>query len=163
MFKSTLRNIPRRTASCSTRTLTTTSPCRADPWILPNTPEHIKQTAPPEDAADSPALSTFPPLPRHGETLENMRSRLLYQVRKRGTLETDLLLSTFATRPVLDTMSVDELAEFDKLLDEPDWDIYYWSTEKRAPPARWQSSKILAKLRKHAKNEGKEVRRMPDL
>ncbi|TFK49138.1 hypothetical protein OE88DRAFT_1663552 [Heliocybe sulcata] len=50
-----------------------------------------------------------------------------------------------------------------KILNEPDWDIYYWSTEKRTPPPRWQNSRILEKLRKHAKNEGKEVRRMPDL
>ena len=50
-----------------------------------------------------------------------------------------------------------------QLLDEPDWDIYYWATEKRPAPERWAESPLLAKLRIHARNEGKEIRRMPDL
>lgn len=29
------------------------------------------------------------------------------------------------------------------MLDEPDWDIYYWSIEKRNPPERWAGSKLL--------------------
>ena len=48
-------------------------------------------------------------------------------------------------------------------MDEPDWDIYYWATGKRTPPERWVGSKVLEKLRVHARNEGKVVRRMPDL
>jgi succinate dehydrogenase flavin-adding protein (antitoxin of CptAB toxin-antitoxin module) len=31
----------------------------------------------------------------------------------------------------------------DQLLDEPDWDIYYWSIEKREPPPRWKGTKLL--------------------
>jgi len=91
-----------------------------------------------------------------------MRARLVYQSRKRGTLESDLLLSTFASER-LSGMEEPELKEYDKLLDEPDWDIYYWATEKKAPPERWAQSKILELLKEHAKNEGKVVRRMPDL
>ena len=52
---------------------------------------------------------------------------------------------------------------YSQLLDEPDWDIYYWATEKRPAPERWAESPLLAKLRIHARNEGKEIRRMPDL
>ena len=48
-------------------------------------------------------------------------------------------------------------------MDEPDWDIYYWATEKRTPPERWVGSRLLEKLKVHARNEGKVVRRMPDL
>lgn len=48
-------------------------------------------------------------------------------------------------------------------MDEPDWDIYYWATGKKAPPARWEGSSVLKKLSQHVKNEGKVVRRMPDL
>ncbi|KAI0032881.1 Flavinator of succinate dehydrogenase-domain-containing protein, partial [Vararia minispora EC-137] len=102
------------------------------------------------------------PLPRPNEPIERTRARLVYQSRKRGTLESDLLLSTFADEN-LAAMTADELREYDKLLDEPDWDIYYWATDKRAPPERWAASPILAKLRQHARNEGKAVRRMPDL
>ncbi|KAI0327544.1 DUF339-domain-containing protein [Cubamyces sp. BRFM 1775] len=91
-----------------------------------------------------------------------MRARLVYQSRKRGTLESDLLLSTFA-KERLGSMDEAELHEFDKLMDEPDWDIYYWATGKKTPPERWANSRILEKLREHVRNEGKVVRRMPDL
>ncbi|KAG7098508.1 hypothetical protein E1B28_000452 [Marasmius oreades] len=91
-----------------------------------------------------------------------MRARLVYQSRKRGTLETDLLLSTFA-RDHLVAMTGAELKEYDKLLDEPDWDIYYWSTGKRSTPDRWANSGVLEKLKVHARNEGKVVRSMPSL
>ncbi|KAK2791048.1 vesicle coat component [Onygenales sp. PD_10] len=69
------------------------------------------------------------PLKRQGEDAATMRARLLYQSRKRGTLESDLLLSTFASQN-LPTMSASQLAEFDKFLDENDWDIYYWATQE---------------------------------
>ncbi len=141
-----------------------------------------------------------------------MRARLVYQSRKRGTLESDLLLSTFAQER-LGGMGERELREYDKvsgkgrvefysvlfthvriffrcvalffllsptpharcvydtvltsrreqLLDEPDWDIYYWATGKKTPPERWVGSNVLEQLREHVKNEGKVVRRMPDL
>ena len=50
-----------------------------------------------------------------------------------------------------------------QLMDEPDWDIYYWVTDKKVPPSRWANSPIIEKLKVHARNEGKVVRRMPDL
>jgi succinate dehydrogenase flavin-adding protein (antitoxin of CptAB toxin-antitoxin module) len=40
----------------------------------------------------------------------------VYQSRKRGTLESDLLLSTFA-RDQLADMSVEEMREYDKVCD----------------------------------------------
>lgn len=45
--------------------------------------------------------------------MQTLKARLVYQSRKRGTLETDLLLSTFAGE-FLDGMSVEEMKEFDK-------------------------------------------------
>lgn len=79
-----------------------------DPWPLPHTPEHIAYTA---TGAD-----TLPPtpLPRPNETVDILRARLVYQSRKRGTLESDLLLSTFA-RDNLTSMSESELREYDKV------------------------------------------------
>ncbi|KAK0658919.1 putative early meiotic induction protein 5, mitochondrial precursor [Cercophora samala] len=68
------------------------------------------------------------PLRRVGEEPDVMRARLLYQSRKRGTLESDLLLSTFAAS-FLPTMTPTQLAEYDRFLDENDWDIYYWATQ----------------------------------
>ena len=72
------------------------------------------------------------PLRRVGEDLETMRARLLYQSRKRGILETDLLLSTFA-HSHLEKMDRRMLDQYDRFLDENDWDIYYWATQQ-APP-----------------------------
>ncbi|KZT60968.1 DUF339-domain-containing protein [Calocera cornea HHB12733] len=99
---------------------------------------------------------------RADEPVDMIRARLTYQTRKRGTLESDLLLSTFA-RENLGSMGLEELREFDRLLDETDWDIYYWAIEKRVPPARWAGTVLLDRLKQHAKNEGRVVRRMPDL
>ncbi|KAK4200673.1 putative early meiotic induction protein 5, mitochondrial precursor [Triangularia verruculosa] len=68
------------------------------------------------------------PLRRVGEEPDVMRARLLYQSRKRGTLESDLLLSTFAAS-FLSSMTPSQLSEYDRFLDENDWDIYYWATQ----------------------------------
>ena len=54
------------------------------------------------------------PIVRTGETIEVKRARLLYQSRKRGILESDLLLSRFADK-YLKTMTMEELDEYDKL------------------------------------------------
>ncbi|KIK56588.1 hypothetical protein GYMLUDRAFT_229992 [Collybiopsis luxurians FD-317 M1] len=140
----------------SRRLITATSFRLSDPWPLPGTPEHLASTATPPDEA------RIKPLERPNESVETLRARLVYQSRKRGTLESDLLLATFA-RDNLKAMSEMELKEYDKLLDEPDWYIYYWATRKRTPPERWANSPLLEKLRVHAKNEGKVVRRMPSL
>jgi len=136
--------------------LSTTRHLRADPWPLPHTPEHVAFTTTPKD------ITPLPPLSRPNEAPETLRARLVYQSRKRGTLESDLLLSTFA-RDQLPKMGVEEMREYDKLLDEPDWDIYYWATNKRVPPERWADSRLLETLRVHARNEGKVVRKMPAL
>lgn len=53
------------------------------------------------------------------------------QSRKRGTLESDLLLSTFASEN-LSNMSKSQLEQYDLFLDENDWDIYYWATQSPA-------------------------------
>jgi succinate dehydrogenase flavin-adding protein (antitoxin of CptAB toxin-antitoxin module) len=52
----------------------------------------------------------------------------LDQSRKRGTLESDLLLSTFAAT-YLPKMNSSQLDQYDRFLDENDWDIYYWATQ----------------------------------
>ncbi|KAH8811878.1 Flavinator of succinate dehydrogenase-domain-containing protein [Xylogone sp. PMI_703] len=73
------------------------------------------------------------PLRRVGEDPDTMRARLLYQSRKRGTLESDLLMSTFADA-YLRKMTPEQLDQYDRFLDENDWDIYYWATQE--PPAK---------------------------
>ncbi|ORZ21504.1 Flavinator of succinate dehydrogenase-domain-containing protein [Absidia repens] len=102
------------------------------------------------------------PIPRPNESEDKKRARLLYQSRKRGILETDLLLSTFAKQH-LSTFSMAQLEEYDSLLDEPDWDIFYWATFKKPHPENWKNSKVLEMICQHAKNKDKKVLRMPDL
>ncbi|KAI1344833.1 DUF339-domain-containing protein [Xylariaceae sp. FL0016] len=72
------------------------------------------------------------PIRRVGEDDKTMRARLVYQSRKRGTLESDLLLSTFADVH-LPSMTREQMAQYDAFLDENDWDIYYWATQE--PPS----------------------------
>ena len=57
---------------------------------------------------------------------------MLDQSRKRGTLESDLLLSTFADTH-LPRMTTKQLQQYDIFLDENDWDIYYWATQEPSP------------------------------
>lgn len=54
------------------------------------------------------------------------------QSRKRGILESDLLLSTFADIN-LPKMTLKQLQQYDIFLDENDWDIYYWATQEPSP------------------------------
>ncbi|TXT15717.1 hypothetical protein VHUM_00220 [Vanrija humicola] len=114
----------------------------------------------PQDVVEEWGMPT--PLDRSGETPQALRARLIYQTRKRGVLEADLLLSTFA-RDQLPGMDVAQMQEFDKFLDEPDWDIYYWCVDKKPVPERWAKTELMAKLRKHARNDEKVSRRMPEL
>lgn len=60
---------------------------------------------------------------------------LLDQSRKRGTLESDLLMSTFAEAHLRE-MSMAQMTQFDLFLDENDWDIYYWATQEPTPTSR---------------------------
>lgn len=70
---------------------------------------------------------------REREMTDKQRAGTTDQSRKRGTLESDLLLSTFAARR-LATMTPAQLAEYDRFLDENDWDIYYWATQDAVEP-----------------------------
>ncbi|EPY50424.1 succinate dehydrogenase subunit Emi5 [Schizosaccharomyces cryophilus OY26] len=99
---------------------------------------------------------------REGETEESQRARLKYQSRKRGILETDLLLSNFA-KTKLDKYSVSDLQEYDRLLDEPDWDILYWSSGEREIPERWKNSKVLKELSAYCRSRRNHTLRMPNL
>ncbi|CDO92618.1 unnamed protein product [Kluyveromyces dobzhanskii CBS 2104] len=105
------------------------------------------------------------PIKRTGESLDNKRARLVYQSRKRGILETDLLLSRFAAK-YLKEMTPEQLEEYDQLLNELDWDIYYWATENYAItplPDRWKNSELLKQLQEFSKNKDREILSMPDL
>ncbi|KCV67524.1 hypothetical protein H696_06043 [Fonticula alba] len=102
------------------------------------------------------------PAPRPNEPIDNKRKRLLWESRKRGILENDLILGTFAKRH-LDELDDTELEQYDRLLDENDWDIYYWATERRPVPPEFADTRVLALIRHIARNPEGEVRAMPEL
>lgn len=100
-----------------------------------------------------------PTLNRDGETAEALRSRLLYQSRKRGIKELDLIMGTFA-HEFLHTFTIAELREYDVILNEHDneWDMYLWLVGKSPIPEYLMESQVMRRLVSFAKNEGKEVR-----
>lgn len=105
------------------------------------------------------------PIERTGEPIATKRARLVYQSRKRGILETDLLLSGFSKK-YLNQFSEAELDEYDKLLDNLDWDIYYWATRNydvTPLPEEWKDSKVLQLLQDFSENRQREILRMPNL
>jgi hypothetical protein len=78
-----------------------------DPYVLPLSHE----------AASRPSVKETPLPPRierENESIETLRARLVYQSRKRGMLEGDLLLSTFASEN-LSSMTQEELLEYDRV------------------------------------------------
>ncbi|KAJ3379795.1 succinate dehydrogenase assembly factor 2 [Entophlyctis sp. JEL0112] len=95
--------------------------------------------------------------------MEAKRARLLWSVRKRGILECDLLLSTFITKQRLAGFSLQELNQLDSLLEENDWDVYYWTTGAKDAPAEVQAYGFWNDLFEHSKNRRKHILRMPDL
>lgn len=112
--------------------------------------------------------NALPPIPthkeRHGESPDVLKARLVYQSRKRGTLENGIILSTFASR-YLYSMSPSQLEMYDRLINEPsnDWDIYYWVVGAKPVPDEY-NNEIFALLQQHTKNEEKELRiNLPDL
>ncbi|KAK6625872.1 hypothetical protein RUM43_006171 [Polyplax serrata] len=101
---------------------------------------------------------------KQNEPLEKKRARLLYQSRKRGMLENDLLLSTFAAKH-LTTMSEEQLTQYDRLINLPsnDWDIYYWATGVKETPEEFNND-VMNLLKEHIKNKERLMRiRQPDL
>ncbi|WFD04260.1 Succinate dehydrogenase assembly factor 2 mitochondrial [Malassezia obtusa] len=145
----------------------------ADPFPLPFSPEldPLKKAEGVNLASESQRIDDFVVPIRVPNRLNEERpkklARLQYQCRKRGTLETDLILSTFAVKE-LASLADAELDELDMLLDEPDWDIFYWCTDRKPVPERWQESfategRLGHRLRLHTRNDERTVRRFPQL
>lgn len=84
----------------------------------------------------------------------------MYQSRKRGMLENDILLSTFVSK-YLNTMTPEQVTKYDHLINNVsnDWDIYYWATDLKPTPPEYDND-IMEMLRRHVKNELKETRYM---
>ncbi len=66
--------------------------------------------------------------------LEKTRKRLLFRAWHRGTKESDLILGRFADA-YLAEMTVEELADFEKVLDRIDPELMDWITGREPVPA----------------------------
>ena len=66
-------------------------------------------------------------LARTSAGLDERRRRLLFRSWRRGTREMDLIMGRFAESAIGD-LTDEEIAEFERLSDLPDPDIYAWLT-----------------------------------
>eukprot|EP00038_Savillea_parva_P005873 m.160400 g.160400 ORF g.160400 m.160400 type:complete len:163 (-) comp11942_c0_seq1:1149-1637(-) len=100
-----------------------------------------------------------PQVDRSKETVDQLRSRLVYQSRKRGIKELDLLMGTFA-HSELHKFSEAELREYDVILNDHgnEWDMYKWLVGKEPVPDYLTESSVMSRLIVFTKNEGKEMR-----
>jgi antitoxin CptB len=70
--------------------------------------------------------------------LERTRKRLHYRAWHRGTKESDLLLGRFADAH-LGTMTAEQLADFEQVLDRIDPELMDWFTGREPVPANLRS------------------------
>ncbi|XP_045469539.1 succinate dehydrogenase assembly factor 2-B, mitochondrial-like [Harmonia axyridis] len=111
-----------------------------------------------------PGLVIAKPKRRPDETIEEKKARLLYQSRKRGMLENDLLLSTFASK-YLKEFNSEQIIEYDRMINEPsnDWDLYNWALGVKPTPKDYDTD-VFQLFKEHVKNTKRETRfRQPDL
>ncbi|GAA5851282.1 hypothetical protein JCM5353_006815 [Sporobolomyces roseus] len=134
----------------------------SDPWPLKPPPLPPAPTLPPHIKTMDDLLEMPHPEGRDNEPTEVLRKRLVYESRKRGILEMDLILSTFAQQR-LNSLNDRQLREYDRFLTLPDWTIFYYVTGKAEAPEPWKSSEVLRELLHHSANKQKEVRSMPAL
>ena len=70
--------------------------------------------------------------------LENRRKRLLYQSQYRGVKENDIILGRFAQAHI-QTLDAQALDDYEKLLQQPDNDIYDWLAGREKVPAEFDT------------------------
>lgn len=76
--------------------------------------------------------------------LDARRRKVKFRAWRRGFREMDLLMGSFADAH-LEGMSDDDVAEFERLLSTPDWEVYAWLVGQKQVPSNFQSS-LLTKM-----------------
>uniref|UniRef100_A0AAF5PRM5 Succinate dehydrogenase assembly factor 2, mitochondrial n=1 Tax=Wuchereria bancrofti TaxID=6293 RepID=A0AAF5PRM5_WUCBA len=84
-----------------------------------------------------------PELRLENENIETKRSRLLYQSKKRGILENDILLGEFASQ-MLQKMSIQQLMRYDEIIngEHMEWDLYYYMSGRKDLPEDLKSCEV---------------------
>jgi antitoxin CptB len=80
------------------------------------------------------------------ETRETRLKRLRMRSWRRGTREMDLILGPFADTG-LAGLGAAQLDAYEALLDENDWDLYYWITGARETPPPHRA--MVERIRRH--------------
>jgi antitoxin CptB len=66
-------------------------------------------------------------------SMDVRRRKLTFRAWRRGFREMDLLMGSFAEQHIQD-MNDAALDEFERLLDQPDWEVYGWLMGQKPPP-----------------------------
>lgn len=66
--------------------------------------------------------------------MDTERRKLQFRAWRRGFREMDLLMGSFADQKIAGFDAV-ELAEFERLLSVPDWEVYAWILGQKPVPA----------------------------
>ena len=103
----------------------------------------------PIDPPDETLLLSTERYEKSSQDINTLRSRLLYQSRKRGMLENGLILSHFAAK-YLATMNKTQLDLYDKLINTPsnDWDLYNWVVGIKETPKEF-NNEVMELLKAH--------------
>jgi antitoxin CptB len=72
------------------------------------------------------------------DVLDERRRKLKFRAWRRGFREMDLLMGSFADAH-LAALSTEELAEFERLLATPDWEVYAWLVGQKPVPDNFVS------------------------
>ena len=83
---------------------------------------------------------------------ETRLNRVRFRAWRRGFREADLILGPFADRHAA-SMTPAQLDRFERLLDEPDHDLYAWVTGAAPTPPAFDDD-IMARLRAFRPGEG---------
>ena len=79
------------------------------------------------------------------ENIEIRRKRLKFRSWHRGIKEADILLGSFADQ-FLDTLSSEQLDDYENMLREPDSDLVAWITGDKVVPEQY-NNEVMAMLK----------------
>jgi len=82
---------------------------------------------------------------RSSAGLDDRRKRLLFRSWHRGMREMDYVLGTFANNSI-ESMSDEELSQFEMLMQVPDPDMYKWLSGTVEVPPNWDTA-IVRRIR----------------
>lgn len=71
--------------------------------------------------------------------MDERRRKIQFRAWRRGFRELDLLMGSFADQHLAELSEAD-IAEFERLLDVPDWDVYAWISGNKEAPENYNSS-----------------------